>query len=64
MVIFGEIGIHFHFISQKASCCNISDSKHSSQCYVFSVIQIKDTDLDTAAQATRASSVNNLTSYF
>ena len=25
---------------------------------------LKDTDLDTAAQATRASSVNNLTSYF
>ena len=30
----------------------------------FTVVTIKDTDLDTAAHATRASTVNNLTSYF
>ena len=30
----------------------------------ITVLVFKDTDLDTAAHATRASSVNNLTSYF
>ena len=33
-------------------------------CVELVLIPLKDTDLDTAAHATRASSVNNLTSYF